>query len=133
MSLNKVTLIGHVGQDPETKKLTNGTTVTSFSLATSESYKKDGNRVTNTEWHRITLFGPQADIADKYLKKGSKIYLEGKIKTESWEKDGVKQFATKIVGNTFLMLDGKRDENTVPSGESYTDEKNQMEPDDLPF
>lgn len=132
--LNKVELIGNLGSDPEIKFLNDGTQIANFSLATSESYKdKGGNKVTNTEWHKITLFKTQAEIAGKYLKKGSKIYLEGKIKTESWDKDGVKHFATKIIGNSFLMLDSKPAQQGGETKAQETEVNSSNDVDDLPF
>lgn len=104
-SLNKVILIGHLGADPEVRELTNGSTVVNFSIATNESYTdKNGQKQESTEWHRIELWDNQAKIAAQYLKKGMQIYVEGKIRTESWDENGVKKYATKIRGLSFLML-----------------------------
>jgi len=87
--VNKVILIGHLGKDPEVRHLENGTSVANFTLATSESYKdKTGNRIDQTEWHNIVVWRGLADVAEKFLKKGSQIYLEGKIRTRSWEDQG---------------------------------------------
>ena len=110
--INKVILIGNLGKDPEVRHLENGATVASFSLATTESYKdRDGKKVQQTEWHNIVVWRKLAEIAEKYLTKGSKIYLEGKIRSRSWEdKDGNKRYTTEIIGDTFTMLDGKKDE-----------------------
>lgn len=107
--LNRVTLIGHLGKDPELNYLEGNITVAKFSLATTESYKdKAGNRIDNTEWHNIVLWRGQADNAGKYLKKGSLIFLEGRIKSRSWtDKENVKRYATDIVGERFMMLDRK--------------------------
>lgn len=105
--LNKVTLIGNLGKDPETKTIDEKVTVTKFTLATTESYKDEkGEKHTATEWHNIVIWGKPAEIAAKYLKKGSKIYLEGKIKTRGYEnKEGQKKYVTEIIAETFLMLD----------------------------
>jgi len=143
--INKVILVGHVGKDPEVKHLENGTAFARFTLATSESYKdKDGNKQTNTEWHNIVVWRGLADVAEKYVKKGNKLYIEGKISSRSYEKDGVTKYFYEIVGNTMQMLDSKpsttntssaTNEPIVPK-ESETknnnteDEKNA---DDLPF
>ena len=97
-SVNKVILVGHLGQDPEVK-VVGDSKVANVSLATSEAYKdKQGNRVENTEWHSLEFWGSQAEIAEKYLNKGSSIYIEGKMKTEKWEKEGHKFSRTKIRG-----------------------------------
>ena len=107
--VNKVILVGNLGGDPNILTFENGVKKASFSLATTESYKdKDGKRVDQTEWHNIVLWRVQAEIAEKYLRKGSSIYLEGKIKTRSYEQNGVKKYITEIVGDTFQML-GKKE------------------------
>ena len=94
--VNKVILVGNLGKDPETRRLDSGVAVTQFSLATSESYKdKNGQRVDQTEWHNVVLWRGLAEVAEKYLKKGDQIYIEGKLKTRSWEKDGVKRYSTE--------------------------------------
>jgi len=105
--LNKVTLIGNLGNSPELKILEENVQVAKFSMATSESYKdKSGNVHTETEWHGIVLWRNLAALAAKYLKKGSMIYLEGKIKTRSYEdKEGNKRYVTEIIGESFIMLD----------------------------
>lgn len=109
--LNKVTLIGHLGKDPEVAYVSENIARARFSLATSESYKdKDGNRVDQTEWHDITLWRKQAEIAEKYLKKGSLIYLEGRLRSRSWEDEqGNKKYATGVEGLNFIMLDKKEE------------------------
>ncbi len=106
--LNKVMLIGHLGKDPELSYTPSGVAVCKFTLATNESYKgDDGNWVDRTEWHNITVWRKLAEICSQYLKKGSKIYLEGKIQTDTYEKDGKKNYFTKIVMNEMVMLDKK--------------------------
>ena len=104
--VNKVILLGHLGKDPEVKKLDSGKSVANFSLATSEVYKnKEGEKVTNTEWHNIVLWSPLAEIAESYLKKGSQLYLEGKISNRSYEdKDGVKKYISEVVGRDITLL-----------------------------
>ena len=106
MGINKVILVGNAGKDPETRHLENGTPVCNFSLATSETYKdKAGQKVTTTEWHNIVLWRGLAEVAEKYVKKGSQLYIEGKIKTRSYEdKDGVKRYSTEIVADTMQLL-----------------------------
>jgi single-strand DNA-binding protein len=107
--VNKVILIGNLGKEPESKTLDGGNTVTNFSLATSESYKdKKGEKVDKTEWHNIAVWGKLAEVAAKYLKKGSSVYVEGKIQTRTWDdKDGNKRYSTDIIANNFTMLGGK--------------------------
>jgi single-strand DNA-binding protein len=107
--INKVILVGNLGKDPEMNHLDNGVAVAKFSLATSESYtNKEGQRVDQTEWHNIVLWRGLAEIADKYLRKGSRIYLEGKLRYRSYEdKDNIKRYSTEIVGDQMVMLDGR--------------------------
>ena len=97
--VNKVILVGTCGQDPETRYLPNGNAVTNLSLATSEQWtdKQTGQKVEKTEWHRVSLFGKVAEIAGEYLRKGSQVYIEGKLQTREWEKDGIKRYTTEIV------------------------------------
>ena len=100
MSLNKVTLIGLVGKEPDIRKTQDGKLIASFSLATSESWKdkSTGERKQNTEWHKIVIFGQLAEIVERYVKKGSKLYIEGQLKTREWsDKDGAKKYTTEIV------------------------------------
>ena len=106
--LNKVMLIGHLGKDPEMSYTPSGIAVCKFTLATNDGYKgDDGNWIDRTEWHNITVWRKLAEICSQYLKKGSKIYLEGKLQTDSYEKDGKKNYFTKIVMNEMVMLDNK--------------------------
>lgn len=110
-SVNKVTLIGTLGRDPEVRFMPNGNAVANLSLATDESYndKQSGQKVEQTEWHRITVYGKLAEIVQQYLKKGSKAYFEGKLRTREWEKDGIKRYTTEIIANDMLMLDSRGD------------------------
>ncbi len=109
-SVNKVTLIGTLGRDPEVRYMPNGNAVANLSLATDESYKDKqmGQKVEQTEWHRITVYGKLAGIVQQYLKKGSRAYFEGKLRTREWEKDGVKRYTTEIIANDMVMLDGRQ-------------------------
>ncbi len=108
--LNKVILIGNLGKDPDIMTFENGVKRAVFSLATSESYKdKEGNKVDQTEWHNIVLWRGLAEVAEKFLKKGAQIYLEGKIRTRSYEVEGQKRYTTEIYGDNMLML-GKREQ-----------------------
>ena len=110
-SVNKVQIIGTLGRDPEMKYMPSGSAVVTVSVATDESYndKQSGQKVEVTEWHRITAFGKLAEIIGQYLKKGSKAYFEGKLKTNEYEKDGIKRYSTEIVCFDMMMLDGKQD------------------------
>ncbi|MBI6727206.1 single-stranded DNA-binding protein [Pseudomonas syringae pv. actinidiae] len=110
--VNKVILVGTCGQDPEVRALPNGQSVANVSLATSEQWtdKQTGQKVEKTEWHRVSFFGKVADIAGEYLKKGSQVYVEGKLQTREWEKDGVKRYTTEIVVDiqgTMQLLGGR--------------------------
>lgn len=115
-SINKVILIGTLGRDPEMRFLPNGNAVASMSLATDEGYKdkNTGQQVDKTEWHRVEAFGRLAEIMGEYLKKGSKVYIEGKLRTDEYEKDGIKRYSTKIIANDLTMLDSRnsQDSNT---------------------
>src|SRR5690554_1250481 len=106
-SVNKVTLIGTVGRDPEMRFTPGGSAIANFSMATNESYndKNTGQRVENTEWHRIVAFGKLAEIIQQYVKKGGKLYIEGKLRTNEWEKDGIKRYSTDIIAIEKIMLD----------------------------
>ena len=110
-SVNKVQIIGTLGRDPEMKYLASGDAVVSVSVATDESYndKQSGQKVEKTEWHRLTAFGKLAEIIGQYLKKGSKAYFEGKLRTNEYEKDGIKRYSTEIIISDMMMLDGKQD------------------------
>jgi single-strand DNA-binding protein len=137
--VNKVILVGNLGKDPETRHLDNGAVVTRFPLATSESYKtKDGNRVDQTEWHNIVLWRGLAEVADKYLQKGNSVYIEGKIRTRSWEdKEGNKRYTTEIVGDNLTMLgrksDNQKNEESVSRVEEPSGGSSPTPTDDLPF
>ncbi len=113
MSVNKVILVGNVGKDPETRHLESGTTVTRFPFATSEVYRnKEGEKITNTDWHNIVLWRNLAEIADKYVRKGSQLYIEGRIKTRSYtDKDGITKYVTEIVGDNLQLLGRRGDDN----------------------
>jgi len=104
--VNKVILVGNLGKDPEVRHLDNGRAVANFSIATSETYKnKQGERVTNTEWHNVVLWTPLAEIAERFLKKGNQVYIEGKLTTRSWDdQDGNKRYTTEVVGRELTLL-----------------------------
>lgn len=141
--VNKVILVGHLGKDPDVRNVGNDAKVASFSLATTERItNKSGERTDLTEWHNIVVWRGLADVAEKYLKKGSLVYVEGKLRTRSWEdKEGVKRYTTEVQADNFTML-GKKD-STDDSRGNRAPEPN-MEPgsnmadtsaveDDLPF
>jgi single-strand DNA-binding protein len=129
--VNKVILLGRIGKDPEVRNLDNGQTVASFSLATSESYKDKatGEKKEITEWSNIVFWGKQAETIQKYVHKGDLLYVEGKLRTRSWEKDGVTRYTTEIIGNNFTMLGSKSQEE--PAYESQS--TGSAEDSDLPF
>ena len=138
--INKVILVGNLGKDPEVRTLENGAKVANFTLATSETYKnKEGQRVTTTEWHNIVLWRGLADIAERFLRKGNQVYIEGKIKSRTWDdKDGNKRYITEILGDNLTMLGSKRDADNsdsspTPIENTAPDAKAGDEKDDLPF
>lgn len=128
MSVNKVILVGRLGKDPETRYMTNGEAVTNVSLATSENWKdKNGEKQEKTEWHNLVFYRRLAEIAGEYLKKGSQIYVEGKIQTRKWQdKEGKDRYTTEIIVNEMQMLGSKTGgagsfevvEKSAPSGAS---------------
>ena len=115
--VNKVILLGNLGKDPEVRHLESGAVVCSFAMATSETYtdRSSGDRKTVTEWHNVVLWRKLAETAEKYLKKGSQVYIEGKLKTRSWDdQNGQKRYTTEIVGDSMQLLgrpDGSKAEN----------------------
>ena len=124
-SLNKVQLIGRLGQDPKCEQV-GDSTVCNFSVATNEYWndKATGEKKESTEWHRIVVWNKQAELAQAFLKSGSQVYLEGKIQTRQWEKDGEKRYTTEVKVSTIQFLDTKSDAGTAPSPEPK---------DDIPF
>lgn len=136
--LNEAKIIGHLGRDPETKTLPSGDAVTNFSIATTEKWKdkNTGEQKEATEWHRISMFGKLAEIAAKYLQKGSLVYVSGKLVTRKWTDNGVDKYSTEIKADTMKMLGGKQDSASAPAPQAaaapkpaatgYTD-------DDIPF
>ena len=151
--VNKVILVGTLGRDPETKTFPNGGSLTQFSIATSESWtdKNTGERKEHTEWHRIVASNRLGEIAQQYLKKGSKVYIEGKLKTRQWtDQNGQERYTTEISANELQMLDSKGDSNyqqnqNQNTQQGYAQPKPQAQPkpsagggtsdleDDLPF
>ena len=138
--VNKVILIGNLGKDPEVKYLESKVPVANFSLATNSTWKdKEGNRKEHTEWHNIVVWRGSAKFAEEYLRKGDKVYIEGKLRTRSWEdKDNIKRYTTEIIGDTLTKLSGKREEDVSPptSSPEVTPPSAPAPPstsDDLPF
>jgi single-strand DNA-binding protein len=129
--INKVILVGNLGKDPEMRKLEGGVTRVNFSLATTEYYKdKEGRRIEQTEWHNVVLWRSIAENAERLLKKGYTIYLEGKLQTRKWQdKDGQQRSITEIVGETFQLI--KRPE--PGHGNETSPQGSPMGNDDLPF
>lgn len=107
--VNKVILVGNLGNDPDVRYMPNGNAVANVSLATSDSWKdkNTGEQQERTEWHRVVFFNRLAEIVEQYVKKGSKIYVEGRLQTRSWEQDGVKRYTTEIVASEMQMLDSR--------------------------
>ena len=110
-SVNKVILLGNLGRDPETRYTTGGDAVTNLNIATSEQWKdKSGEKQERTEWHRVVLFGRQAEVAGEYLKKGRSVYIEGRLQTRKYtDKDGVEKYSTEIVADRMQLIGGGRD------------------------
>ena len=107
--INKVILVGNLGNDPEVRYMPNGNAVANVSLATSDSWKDKatGEQQEKTEWHRVVFFNRLAEIVEQYVKKGSKLYIEGRLQTRSWEQDGIKRYSTEIIASEMQMLDGR--------------------------
>ncbi|MDG2061220.1 MAG: single-stranded DNA-binding protein [SAR86 cluster bacterium] len=139
--INKVILVGNLGQDPEVKFTAGGAAVTTLSIATSESWKdkETGNDQEKTEWHRVVLWRRLAEIAGEYLKKGSKIYIEGQLQTRSWEQEGQKRYTTEVVARDMQFLDSKgsvNQEDNVSDINPKSEESNmpgEINDDDIPF
>ena len=131
--INKVILVGNLGQDPEVKYTAGGAAVTTLSLATSESWKdKDtGQDQEKTEWHRVVLWRRLAEIAGEYLKKGSKVYIEGQLQTRKWEQDGQTRYTTEVVGRDMQFLDS-RGNTSSDNSSTYEDVNQNMGSQNLP-
>lgn len=140
--INRATIVGNVGRDPEIKYAASGTCVANLSVATSEVRTDRGTKVEETEWHRVVLFGKAAEIAEQYVKKGSMVGIEGRIKTEKWtDKDGVERYTTKIMGDRLYLLGGRGGgdaarEDDRPARRAPQQQSNQSfedMDDDIPF
>jgi single-strand DNA-binding protein len=139
-SVNKVILVGNLGRDAEVKVTASGQSVASFSIATTETWTKDGEKKEKTEWHRIVLWGRQADTLQPYLTKGKQIYLEGRLETRNWEKDGQKHYTTEVKADRIVLLGGgrggERGERSDRGDSGYADPLANAAPitdDDIPF
>jgi single-strand DNA-binding protein len=136
-SVNKVILIGNLGADPEVRSLENGAKLGRFSIATSETYtdKVTGERRENTDWHNIVVWRNLADIAERYLRKGTKVYVEGKLKTRSWvDESGTTKYATEVVADNFTMLSARSEMDNMGNSQQapYPSNQPQQEPKKLP-
>lgn len=122
---NRATIVGNLGQDPDVRRMPNGDPVASLRIATNETWrdKNSGEKKESVEWHSVVIFGKLCEVVEKYLHKGSKVLVEGKLKTRMWEKDGVKRYTTEIVltgfGGTLVMLDSKGDRPPPASESDY--------------
>ncbi|MCR9172160.1 MAG: single-stranded DNA-binding protein [bacterium] len=146
-SVNKVILIGNLGKDPEVRHLENGATVANFPIATSETYtdRNTGQRVENTDWHDIVVWRGLAEVVEKYVKKGTKVYVEGKLKKRSWQdKEGNTRYTTEVVADELTILSSRNDQSQqgqqapyssqgTPQAPSKVDDIINKEQDDLPF
>lgn len=126
-SVNKAILIGNLGRDPELKYTPSGVAVCTFTIATTETWSKEGNKQERTDWHNIVLYRKLAEIAAEYLKKGRPVYIEGRIQTRSWERDGQKHYMTEIVADTMQML-GQKPSGEGDSGQHSAPQKGQQAP-----
>tara|TARA_A100001015_G_scaffold289648_1_gene361765 strand:- start:16510 stop:16947 length:438 start_codon:yes stop_codon:yes gene_type:complete len=141
--VNKVILVGNLGQKPEIRYTKDSKPIASFSIATSESWKDktSGDMVEKTEWHNVTFFGRIAEVAEQYLDKGSKVFVEGKLQTDKWEdENGNKRSATKIIGNNMQMLDSRGsnnsssfDESSSAQNEAPASQEGSFSEEDIPF
>ena len=141
--INKVIIVGHLGKDPEVRYTSNGGAIANLTIATSEQWtdKQSGQKQEKTEWHRVVMFGKLGEISGEYLKKGSQVYIEGRLQTREWEKDGVKRYTTEIVANDMQMLGGGARTGATESGASLSGQGGAPSPqaatddydDDLPY
>jgi single-strand DNA-binding protein len=138
MTINKVTLLGHLGRDPEVRSMQSGTQVANISIATSRNWKdkSSGEKREETEWHRVVFYDKLAEIVGKYLKKGSQVYVEGRLHYGEYEKDGVKRFTTDIVADELRMLGGpgeRTDDEGKPAGAAQHKAAAKVEEDNIDF
>jgi single-strand DNA-binding protein len=140
--INKVILIGNIGKDPEVRYLENGNCIASVSLATSQKWKdKNGEAQERTEWHRVVFYQRLAEVVSEYVHKGSKLYVEGMLRTRSYDKDGVTHYVTDVIANQIQLLDGKSESGHAQSSSGTKKAGNNKKPvasapdfdDDIPF
>lgn len=133
-SVNKVILVGNIGKDPETRYLPNGDVITNITVATSESWKdKNGSKQEKTEWHKVVFFKKLAEVAGQYLKKGSQVYVEGRIETKKWiDKDGSDRYSTEIIASDMKMLGKKEGGSEQKPAQKHVTGFEGMD-DDIPF
>jgi single-strand DNA-binding protein len=133
--INLVVLVGRLGKDPEVKYMPSGDPVANFSLATSESWKDktSGEKKERTEWHNITAFGKLAEICAQYLKKGSQVYIQGKLRTDKYEKNGQTHYSTKVIADKMQMLDSRPKDETAAPASGGGGETSEPLDDDIPF
>ena len=133
-SVNKVILVGHLGKDPAVTYTPSGVPMAKFTLATNEVFKdRSGEQKEHTEWHNIVAWNKLAEICGQYLAKGKQVYIEGRIRNDSWEKDGVKQFSYKIEADTMKMLGGPGAGNRLQEPEPFEPPPGGVPEDDIPF
>jgi len=137
--VNKIILVGHVGKDPEVRHMDNNLVCARFSLATNERWTKDGNKTEHTEWHNVVLWRGLAEVAEKYVRKGTLLYIEGKIRSRTYDdKEGIKRYAIDVIADTMNILTPKSDGGTVqhpisPLSEPPETPNDAVPPEDLPF
>lgn len=130
--VNKVILVGHLGADPELRYTANGTAVARFRIATTETYTdRSGARQERTEWHRIVVWGKLAEICGQYLSKGRLVYIEGRIRSDTWEQEGVKRYSYEIVAENMKMLGGRGPEREAEP--PFPPPEGEVPEDDIPF
>ena len=132
-SLNKAMVIGNIGRNAEVKVTPSGQSMASFSVATTEQWTKDGEKKEKTEWHRIVLWGRQADTLQPYLTAGKQVYVEGQLQTRSWEKDGQKHYSTEIRADRVVLLGGKRGKRGERGEVGGADPVTPVDDTDIPF
>ena len=136
MYVNKAIIIGNLTRDPELKQLPSGSNVCNMGVATNRVYKnQQGEKVEEVEYHNVVLFGRIAEVAGQYLKKGSSVYIEGRLRTSSWEADGVKKYKTEIIGDSMQLGPRRNGGGDSPAGSQPSDAspEEEINPDDIPF
>ncbi|MDQ5985889.1 MAG: Single-stranded DNA-binding protein [Syntrophus sp. SKADARSKE-3] len=132
--INKATLVGRLGADPTIRFMQDGSPVANINLATDESYKKDGEKITKTEWHKVVFFGALATAASDYLAKGRLIYVSGRLQTRPWEdKDGIKRYTTEIVANELKFIDSTKTPDAPPPMSTPSQFPNDLPDEEVPF